>query len=64
VKLVFTEPAEKDLTGLEAKMRERVKAALDRMLTNPETADLGKIKSKPGLWRLRVGDFRVYLEPH
>jgi mRNA interferase RelE/StbE len=63
VKLVFTEPAIKDLTGLEANIRERVKAGLDRILINPEAADLRKIKSKPGIWRLRVGDLRVFLKP-
>lgn len=62
MKLIFTEPAIKDLAGLEAGVRERVKTALDRLLTHPETADLRKLQDRAKAWRLRVGKWRVILE--
>lgn len=62
MKLIFTEPAIKDLAGLEAGVRRRVETALDRFLTHPEMADLRKLKDRARTWRLRVGDWRVILE--
>jgi mRNA interferase RelE/StbE len=64
VRLFFTDPALKDLAGLDPPIRDLVHKALDRLLTHPESAELGKVKRKPGTWRLRVGDWRILLEPH
>lgn len=62
MKLILTEPAIKDLAGLDAGVRQRVKTALDRFLAHPELASLRKLKNRPRAWRLRVGDWRVILE--
>ena len=56
MKLILTEPAIKDLAGLDAGVRQRVKTALDRFLAHPELASLRKLKNRPRAWRLRVGD--------
>ncbi len=42
--------------------RDRIIQALAQILVNPEHAELRKIKMKPGQWRLRVGDWRIFLE--
>jgi mRNA interferase RelE/StbE len=62
VKLILTDPAIKDLAGLDAGIRQRVKTALDRFLAQPEVASLRKLKNRQRAWRLRVGDWRVILE--
>lgn len=62
MRLSFTKHAQKDLAGLEASQRKRIVQALEKLLTNPEHAELRKIKMKPGQWRLRAGDWRIILE--
>lgn len=57
----MTEPAQKDLAELEKKTQRRIKAALDRLLSYPQAADLKKLKGSQDMWRLRVGDWRVVL---
>lgn len=61
MKLVFTDPAFKDLRSLDKALVERIESALDRMLAAPHTAELARIKTEPGKWRLRVGDWRVIM---
>ncbi|MBE3582467.1 MAG: type II toxin-antitoxin system RelE/ParE family toxin [Thermoanaerobacteraceae bacterium] len=61
MRLEITEPAQKDLAGLDKKTQRRIKAALDRLLSYPQSVDLKKLKGIPDMWRLRVGDWRVIL---
>jgi mRNA interferase RelE/StbE len=37
-------------------------AALDRLAVNPRPPGVRKLKGGSGLWRLRVGDYRVIFE--
>jgi len=62
MKLEITEPAEKELAGLDKRTRARIKDALDKLLSRPEAVDLRKLKGKTNLWRLRVGEWRVILQ--
>ncbi|MGA3117022.1 MAG: type II toxin-antitoxin system RelE/ParE family toxin [Syntrophobacteraceae bacterium] len=62
MRLVVTEPAEKDLLDIDAKHRQRIRQAIERMLSDPRTSDLKKLKGQENTWRLRVGDWRVILE--
>ena len=64
MKLVFAAPAIKDLKGLDKALIERIESALDRMLAAPHTAELARIKTEPGKWRLRVGEWRVIMRIH
>lgn len=61
MRLVITRQAEKDLAGLDKRVRIRIRAALDKMLTNVQSIDLKKLEGYTDLWRLRVGDWRVIL---
>ncbi|MBE3584430.1 MAG: type II toxin-antitoxin system RelE/ParE family toxin [Limnochordaceae bacterium] len=61
MRVEVTEPAQKDLAELEKKAQRRIKAALDRLLSYPQAADLKKLQGSRDMWRLRVGDWRVIL---
>ena len=61
MRLEITEPAEKDLAGLDKETQRRIKTALDRLITCPQNVDLRKLHGSPERWRLRVGDWRVIL---
>jgi len=61
MRLEITEPAQKDLAGLDRNTQRRIKTALDRLLSYPQAVDLKKLKGSPDMWRLRVGDWRVIL---
>lgn len=61
MRLVITRQAEKDLAGLDKRVRIRIRAALDKMITNVKAVDLKKLEGYPDLWRLRVGDWRVIM---
>jgi len=61
MRLEITEPAEKDLAGLDKETQRRIKTALDRLITYPQNVDLKKLHGSPERWRLRVGDWRVIL---
>ena len=62
---VLTERALKDLRRLDRSTLERIRAALDRLVVDPEVGDIKKLQGRPEL-RLRVGDWRILftrLEP-
>jgi len=61
VRLEITATAEKDLASLDIKTQKRLKSALDKLIANPQSVDLKKLKGKPERWRLRVGDWRIIL---
>jgi len=61
VRLEITATAEKDLAALDRKTQKRLKSALDKLIANPQSVDLKKLKGKPERWRLRVGDWRIIL---
>ena len=62
MKLVITSRAKRELSKLEKSTLKRIQVALNKLLTNPETADLKKLKGESDTWRLRVGDYRVIME--
>lgn len=61
MRLEITATAEKDLAALDIKTQKRLKSALDKLIANPQSVDLKKLKGKPERWRLRVGDWRIIL---
>ncbi len=62
MRLVVTEQAEKDLLDIDPRHRQRIQKSIDRMLADPRSSDLKKLKGHENTWRLRVGDWRVILE--
>jgi mRNA interferase RelE/StbE len=57
----FERRADRDLGRLDPQVRQRVLAAIDRLATDPRSADLRTLKGRPES-RLRVGDWRVIVE--
>ncbi len=52
----------RDLEGLPDRDREAVEAALDRLVANPGSVDLVKLRGSEREWRIRVGNWRVFIE--
>lgn len=57
--VVFARSARKELENLPASIAQRILSAIERLRTNPRPAGVRKIRGAEGLWRLRVGDYRV-----
>ena len=60
----ITEPALCDLRRVDTKSRERIFAALDRLVADPRGAggDVRKLRGPEDEWRLRIGDWRIRFE--
>ena len=57
--IIITDPAQKDIRRLDRHVRERIKTAVLGLADNPRPPGCTQIKSEPGVWRIRVGDWRV-----
>ena len=57
----FERRADRDLEQLDPQVKQRVLTAIGRLVSDPRSADLRKLKGRPES-RLRVGDWRVILE--
>jgi mRNA interferase RelE/StbE len=60
--LELTRQAVRDLRRLDRPVRERVFAALERLVAAVPTGDVRALTGSPGEFRLRVGDWRVRCE--
>jgi mRNA interferase RelE/StbE len=59
--ITFERRADKDLDRLDAQIKRRVLAAIDRVASDPGAATLRQLTGRPES-RLRVGDWRVLIE--
>lgn len=50
------------LAKLDKPVRRRVQAAIDRLVEDPRPAGVRSLANRPGLLRLRVGNYRVIYE--
>lgn len=57
----FERRADRDLEQLDPQVKQRVLTAIARLVSDPRSAELRKLKGRPES-RLRVGDWRVILE--
>lgn len=57
--LVLKREAAKYLAGLDKPTRTRIKKALESMTHEPPEGDIAPMKAIQGLFRLRVGTFRI-----
>ena len=57
--IVLTRTARKDLGRIDAQVTRKVAAAIDGLMLDPRPPGCIKIKSEDGVWRIRVGDYRV-----
>lgn len=51
--------AERKLKSLEKQIRLRIVKAVDKLAKNPRANNCKPLKGFTGIWRLRVGDYRV-----
>src|SRR6266851_9658920 len=55
----FARSARKELERLPAGLAGRIMGKIEALSDNPRPAGVTKLKGHKGLWRLRVGDYRV-----
>lgn len=55
-------PAEKELSRIPQRDRERIIAALETMRENPFQGDIARSKNQPTAWRRRLGDWRIFFD--
>jgi len=58
-RITFARSARKELERLPAGLVERILEKIEALSDNPRPAGVTKLKGQKGLWRLRVGDYRV-----
>ncbi len=57
--ITFARSARKDLERLVPNIADRILDKVAGLATNPRPPTASKLKGDQGLWRLRVGDYRV-----
>jgi mRNA interferase RelE/StbE len=61
--LQLTKRAEKNFASLSWEEQECIVVTLNKFQADQHNCDLKKLKGQTDTWRLRVGDFRVFLKP-
>lgn len=57
--VLFTRRARRDLDHLDRQAVRRLAPAIDALADDPRPAGCVKVRSEEGVWRIRVGDYRV-----
>ena len=55
----FSETARKDLLNIPSPAQYRVSVLINRLIQNPRPPGCKKLKGLSGMWRARVGDYRI-----
>jgi mRNA interferase RelE/StbE len=55
----LTRTARKDLDKLDRQITRRIAPIIDALAYDPRPAGCLRVKSEPGVWRIRVGDWRI-----
>ncbi len=55
----ITARAERELRRLDRAIKNRVTSAIRALADDPRPAGCVKVKSEEGVWRIRIGDWRV-----
>lgn len=59
-KIIFSEPAEKSFAKLDKPVKQRISNFLEeRVVPNPNLLKQSLHGNKKGLWKYRVGDYRI-----
>ena len=58
-KISIAKPAEKDLKRMERNVKNRVVTAISSLKDEPRPLGCRKIQSEEGVWRIRIGDWRI-----
>ena len=64
MRIEYTETARKQLRKLDRTMQKRILDYMDEvaLLENPRSRDKALVENMRGLWRYRIGDYRVICE--
>jgi len=54
--------AQRDFKALDGSVRRRIKQRIDSLAENPYPSGIKKIEGEVGLYRLRVGDYRILFQ--
>ncbi len=57
--VTFARSARKELAALPARLGDRIFRVIERLEQDPRPEGCRKIQGSSGLWRVRVGDYRV-----
>lgn len=60
--ITFARSARRELEALEARLVARIWARIQRLANDPRPPGCRKLQGEEGLWRIRVGDYRVVYE--
>jgi len=58
-KLSITRRAEKEIRQLDRQTKNRIVEAINALANQPRPAGCRKVLSEEGVWRIRVGDWRI-----
>lgn len=58
-KVSITPSAERELKRLDRPVKNRITSAILELASNPRPHGCLKVRSEEGVWRIRVGDWRV-----
>lgn len=61
-KLIYHKDAIKFLAKQEVAVQERIATGLTSLLTIPPSGDIKRMKGQQGLYRLRIGTYRILFE--
>ena len=57
--IVFARSARKELQALSHSVAERIFEKIELLASNPRLIGCKKLRGQSGLWRLRVGEYRI-----
>lgn len=64
IKIEISKRAKKELKKLDFVTQERILKALVKLSENPYEANIEKLQTKKDEWKLRVGDWRIFINPN
>ena len=62
--IVFARSARKELEALDEPLATRVLRRIEKLADDPRPGGVRKLRGASGLWRFRVGDYRVLYAIH
>ena len=57
--IIFKPSARRDLAKIPKRVAERIARAIDALADQPRPSGCKKLANEAGLWRIRVGDYRI-----
>jgi mRNA interferase RelE/StbE len=58
-RITFARSARRELEALDARLIQRIMAAVDALAKEPRPRGCRKLRGESNLWRIRIGEYRV-----